>query len=265
MTRSHFTFECEGETIACTLDDAPGSSGLLIVSGGNETRAGAFSGQAQLAARIAAAGFPVLRFDRRGVGDSTGENRGFRESREDITAVLAAFRERCPQVGRIVAFGNCDAASALMLMRGDGCDALVLSNPWTFEEEAENEPALPPPEAIRARYWAKLRNPSEWLRLLRGEVNLSRLRQGIGAAAARPAGPTGLAQAMAMGLDGATKPYVILIAGNDRTGQAFDRFWATHGDPQQGAVLRCPGASHAYVEPHAAEWLEMQVTAMLQG
>ncbi len=55
-----------------TLDDAPGTTGLLIVSGGNEVRAGAFAGQARLAAEIAAAGHPVFRFDRRGVGDSTG-------------------------------------------------------------------------------------------------------------------------------------------------------------------------------------------------
>lgn len=265
MTRRHLAFACGGETLAATLDQASGNSGLLIVTGGNETRAGAFSGQAQLAARVAALGHPVMRFDRRGVGDSTGDNRGFRHSREDILAALDAFRAQCPHVSRIVAFGNCDAASALMLMRGDGCDALVLSNPWTFEDEVDDAPALPPPEAIRARYWAKLRNPSEWLRLLRGEVNLSRLRQGLGAAAARSAGPTSLAQGMAEGLDGATKPYVILIAGNDRTGQAFEVFWRTHGDPEQGPVVRCPGAGHAYLEPHAAEWLETQVLAMLRG
>lgn len=266
MTRRHFTFACDGETLAATLDAAPGSVGLLIVTGGNETRAGAFCGQAELAARIAAAGFPVLRFDRRGVGDSSGQNRGFRESREDILAAIAAFRDLCPQISRIVAFGNCDAASALMLMRGDQCDALVLSNPWTFDEEAaEESPALPPPEAIRARYWSKLRNPGEWLRLLRGEVDLSRLRKGIGAAAGRSAGPTLLAQAMEQGIDAATKPYVILIAGNDRTGLAFDRFWTAHGDLRQGPVHRCPGASHAYLEPHAAEWLEVQVIAMLRG
>lgn len=265
MTRRHFTFACEGEILVATLDEAPGKDGLLIVSGGNETRAGTFCGQAQLAARIADSGYPVVRFDRRGVGDSSGENRGFRESSEDILAAVAAFRDICPQINRIVAFGNCDAASALMLMRGDQCDALVLSNPWTFDEEAEGKPALPPPDAIRARYWAKLRNPAEWVRLLRGDIDLSRLRRGLGAAASRTAAPTQLAQAMERGIDAATKPYVILIAGNDRTGQAFDRFWADHGDLSQGPVHRCPGASHAYAEAHAAAWLEVQVLAMLRG
>jgi len=46
MSRRHLTFTCKGEPLAGTLDDAPGKVGLLIVTGGNEIRAGAFSGQA---------------------------------------------------------------------------------------------------------------------------------------------------------------------------------------------------------------------------
>ncbi|HEY6965299.1 MAG TPA: hydrolase 1, exosortase A system-associated, partial [Erythrobacter sp.] len=72
MTRLSHTFACGSLTLAGTLDTAPGSTGLLIVTGGNEVRSGAFGGQAALAARIAAAGFPVFRFDRRGIGDSEG-------------------------------------------------------------------------------------------------------------------------------------------------------------------------------------------------
>ena len=261
MNRRHLTFPCAGETLAATLDDAAGASALLIVSGGNEIRSGPFAGNARLAARIAAAGFPVLRFDRRGVGDSTGENRGFRDSREDIRAALAAFRAQCPQVQRLVAFGNCDAASALMLMAGDGCDALVLSNPWTFEDAPEGEATLPPPAAIRARYLAKLRSPREWWRLISGGVNLARLARGLGAAASKGPAPTSLAQEMDAGLDACGKPYVILIAGNDRTGQAYAANWRAGN----GEMRVCPGAGHAYAEPQAREWLEAQVLAMLRG
>ena len=98
MTRLPLTFECEGSRLAATLDNAPGSVGLLVVSGGNEIRAGAFNGQARLAREIARAGFPVFRFDRRGIGDSEGENRGFRRSRRDIAAALLAFRAIAPQI-----------------------------------------------------------------------------------------------------------------------------------------------------------------------
>ena len=65
MSRLHLTFACGSLTLAGSLDTAPGHTGLLIVSGGNEIRSGAFSGQAHLAASIARAGFPVFRLDRR--------------------------------------------------------------------------------------------------------------------------------------------------------------------------------------------------------
>src|SRR5690606_34577057 len=111
MSRRHVTFACEGETLVGTLDEAAGASGLLLVSGGNEIRAGAFAGQARLAARLAAAGHPVFRFDRRGIGDSTGENAGFLGSGPDLAAALAALRAEQPSLERGVGFGHCDARS----------------------------------------------------------------------------------------------------------------------------------------------------------
>lgn len=260
MKRRPITFDCAGDTLAGTLDTADGASGLLLVSGGNEIRSGAFSGQARLAAQVAAQGFPVFRFDRRGVGDSEGTNRGFHESREDILAAIAAFRRECPQMQRVVAFGNCDAASALMLMQGDMCDALVLSNPWTFED-AEEDDDLPPAAAIRSRYAAKLRDPAELVRLLKGQVDIRKLAGGIKSILSKPVSPGSLAQDMANGLDAATKPYVILIAENDGTGQAFAKSWKGTNGP----LLRCEGASHAYVEPHAQAWLTERVLDMLRG
>ena len=56
MTRLSHTFGCGSLTLAGTLDTAPGSAGLLIVSGGNEIRSGAFGGQADMAARMLDAG-----------------------------------------------------------------------------------------------------------------------------------------------------------------------------------------------------------------
>ncbi len=86
MSRLHLAFECRSTTCIGTIDTAPGSTGLLIVTGGNEIRSGAFQGQSRFAARIAAAGFPVFRYDRRGMGDSDGENRGYSKSALDIAA-----------------------------------------------------------------------------------------------------------------------------------------------------------------------------------
>ena len=256
MSRRHLEFACEDETLVGTLDEAPGAHGLLIVTGGNEVRAGAFNGQAQLAARIAEAGHPVFRFDRRGVGDSSGENRGFRESGPDIAAALAAFRMVHPALDRIVAFGNCDAASALMLASGAGCDALVLANPWTFEDSEQD---TLPPAAIRARYARKLSNPREWLRLASGQVDLGKLAKGLRGAASPPAPPSTLAQAIANNLARFGGPISILIAERDRTGQAFIASW----DAQDPRIQICPSASHAFVEAPAREWLFSRLIAAL--
>ncbi|GMM94487.1 hydrolase 1, exosortase A system-associated [Qipengyuania sp. MTN3-11] len=256
------TFPCEGNRLAGTLDSAPGTTGLLIVGGGNEIRSGAFSGQARIAAEIADAGYPVFRFDRRGIGDSEGANRGFRESGPDMAAALDAFRSLAPQLEKVVGFGNCDAASALMLAGGAGCDALVLSNPWTIENDGESEADdTPPPSAIRSRYLAKLRNPREIARLLSGGVDYRKLLRGIARAVGPKAQPTSLAAEMQTALASFAGPVRILLAERDRTAQVFAESW----DRLDNRIARCPGAGHAYVEPEARAWLRERLLEALRG
>jgi exosortase A-associated hydrolase 1 len=210
--RQLIAFPCVGETLVGTLDAAPGATGLLIVSGGNEIRAGAHRGMAMLAARVAAAGHPVFRFDRRGVGDSSGANGGFRSSGPDIVAAATTLRQH--GVTRLIGFGNCDAASALALFgRAAGIDGLLLANPWVVEPADD----LPPPAAIRARYAARLRDPAAWRRLLTGGVSLTGAARGI----VRIAGPgsgekTDLLSAIAGWPDAR-----VLLARGDATALAY--------------------------------------------
>jgi exosortase A-associated hydrolase 1 len=262
MSRLQFEFGCGSLRLAGSLDTAPGVTGLLIVSGGNEIRSGAFAGQSLLAARLARKGFPVFRFDRRGVGDSEGENRGFRSNAGDIEAALEAFRAMSPQLERVIAFGNCDAASALMLMRGEGFDGLILSNPWTIEGEQDDEPDEPQhsPAAIRSRYAEKLRSPREIARLLRGGVDLRKLARGV-TASIRFSQPSSLAQEMQQGLARFPGTVRILLAEADRTAQVFESHW----ERQDSRIRRCAGAGHAYVEPDHRQWLEEQILAALRA
>ena len=211
---------------------------------------------------VAKAGFPVFRFDRRGVGDSEGENRGFRKSKRDIASARDAFLALAPEVERVVAFGNCDAASALMLSGGEGFDALVLANPWTIEDEAADPAETLPAGAIRERYFRKLKDPSEIRRLLSGGVNLGKLARGVLRAARAPAdAPTGLTGEMRAGLAGFAGPVSFLLAGADRTAQAFEQNWGSD-DPR---IERCEGAGHAFVAPEHREWLEKRILAALRA
>ena len=145
-----------------------------------------------------------------------------------------------------------------MLASGAGCDGLVLSNPWTIEDDADDSP---PPQAIRARYAEKLRNPREVARLLRGGVDMRKLAGGL-AKAARPASsPGNLATRMRAGLERFDGPVTILLGSADRTAQAFQGAWPA----DDARVACCEGASHAFAEPHAKEWLEERLVEALRS
>lgn len=262
--RHHLSFECEGATLAASFDDVPARTGLLIVSGGNEIRSGAHRGMAMLAAQIADAGYPVFRFDRRGIGDSEGANGGFESSGPDIAAAIAAFRGAAPQMTRIVAFGNCDAASALLLHQPLPLDALILANPWTYEdnEEETGEPALPPASAIRARYLSRLKDPKSLLRLLKGEIDVRKLFRGLSAlnAPAVVAAPDSLAARIDHAVAQLGRSATILLATGDRTAQAFMENCPAALDCVP--VERLASPSHSFAGDDA-DWLATQILAVL--
>lgn len=261
-------FPCAGETLAATLDEAPGTTGLLIVSGGNEIRIGAHRGMAELAAAVAATGHPVLRYDRRGIGDSTGENNSFESTAEDIREAASAFRREVRHLTRIVAFGNCDAASALILFHaGTGIDALVLTNPWTIEMDEKGGDDLPAAAAIRSRYIAKLKNPRELLRLFTGGVNIRKLISGLLKASSKPSqAPQGLPARLAAALNATEIPVAILLAKADNTALAFADHW--RGEifaPARAhcALETCNTDSHSFARPQDKAWLTERVLTTL--
>lgn len=215
--RRLISFPCEGATLVGTLDEGSSGTGLVIVSGGNEPRMGAHRGQAMLAARIAARGYPVFRFDRRGVGDSEGANGGWQSSGPDIAAAADAFAEAA-KLTQVIGFGNCDAAAALAMFGAEaGFARILLSNPWLSDEPD----ALPPVAAIRRHYMRKLVNPAEWLRLARGAVDMGKLRQGLTKIAAAPSPLDATAAPLIHAIHGWGEDAAIIVAQGDATGVAF--------------------------------------------
>jgi exosortase A-associated hydrolase 1 len=257
--RQWLSFSCDGVDLAAALDDAPGSAGLLTVSGGNETLSGSHGNMAKLAARVAEAGHPVFRYDRRGVGDAAGENGAFETGGPDLAAAVSAFRAAAPAVTRIVGFGNCDGASTLALFGRDlGIHALVLANPWVIETVGE----MPPAAAIKARYRQKLLDPKEWLRLLRGGVDIGKLFKGLRAASIKA--PTGgLAERMRGAIATAPCPVRVVLARRDATALAFADAWGNR-TAAHVAVVEIDSNSHSFARPADAEALLAELLEALR-
>jgi exosortase A-associated hydrolase 1 len=244
--RRILSFASGGETLVGTLDAAPGRVGVLIVSGGRETRIGAHRAMALLAARLAARGVPVFRFDRAGIGDSTGVDRGYADSRFDILNAGQVFRDALDGVEAVVGFGNCDAASALALFgRESGVDAVVLANPWVIEPRDD----LPPAAAIRARYAQRLFDPASWVRLLRGGIDLGKAVRGLRKAGSRDRGD--LATRVLAGVAAWGDDAQVVLARGDATAIAY----RDAASPDARATI-IPSDSHSFAGDGDAAVLE---------
>ncbi|MAT92971.1 MAG: hydrolase 1, exosortase A system-associated [Halioglobus sp.] len=163
-------FDCEGcELIGIVhIPETPRPVGLLAVAaGGIQYRGGCGRQLVSMARQLAAQGFPVLRFDHRGHGDSDGALLGFRHMDEDLARAVQVFRDNVPSLTHVSMFGGCEAASAIM-MSGLGLPAVqsaILANPWV---ELEHLAAM----ASRAHYRRRLLDPLFWKKLFSGQYNL---------------------------------------------------------------------------------------------
>lgn len=215
--RRLLSFPCEGAALGATLDAAEGSVGLLMVTGGSQTRIGSHRMYERLSKALSEHDVSCWRFDRRGVGDSEGGDPGYRGSGPDIVAAAAAFRTQAPALVHLYGFGLCDGATALALF-GDaaGLDGLILVNPWLVEAEADTPPAA----AVRAHYRRRLTSWEGWKRLLTGAVDLRKLWRGLGRILR--GGDSSLADEVAAALKRHRLPVQIILARGDATAIAAD-------------------------------------------
>lgn len=175
-------FDCMGERLVGIVSEPCADAkalGVLIVVGGPQYRAGSHRQFTLLARALADAGHAALRFDCRGMGDSSGEAPGYDAIDLDVEAAIQALRTANPAVQRVVLWGLCDGASAALLYayrRRDPCIAgFVLANPWLHTAQAEAH-AL-----VHSYYRQRLLDAAFWRKLLRGGINpWSRLREMFG-------------------------------------------------------------------------------------
>ncbi len=165
-------FQCDQETLFGILALPKASlttdTGVVVIVGGPQYRVGSHRQFVLLSRALARAGYPVLRFDYRGMGDSTGDLRNFLQVTPDVGAAIGAMQRELPQIKRMVLWGLCDGASAALLYCHETNDArvsgLCLLNPWVRSEASLAR------AHVKHYYAERLMQKEFWLKLLSGKV-----------------------------------------------------------------------------------------------
>lgn len=208
------------------------SRGVLIIVGGPQYRAGSHRQFTLLARHLAAQGVPAMRFDYRGMGDSTGDARTFESVDDDLRCAIDKFMAEVPQLKEVVLWGLCDAASAALFYayRDPRVAGLVLLNPWVRTEEGIAKATL------KHYYITRLFEHDLWQKILRGRfdygvtirsamvlVGKAFLRKKSGATDGSEATQQGMSlpDRMYHGLNRFKGRTLVILSGNDLTGQEF--------------------------------------------
>lgn len=254
------TFGCGGERLVGILHRATagqvGKPGVLVIVGGPQYRVGSHRQFVLLARALAAAGYPVLRFDYRGMGDSEGDPRTFERVDDDIRSAIDTLMREVPGMPGVVLWGLCDGASAAMIYASQDARVvgLVAANPWVRTEQAEAQ------AYVRRYYGARLLQRSFWSKLLRLDVDLAGSIRGFLRALRASRRPGNGADAtagdfrdrMRRGWSSLRGPSLLILSDADLTAAQFralvseDARWRDL--QQRGDVTTCvlEGADHTF-------------------
>ena len=201
--------------------------GVVIVVGGPQYRAGSHRQFVLTARAFASAGFPVLRFDYRGMGDSDGEQRTFEDVHEDIrTAIDTLVQES--GVSQVVLYGLCDAASAVLMYCLDDARVagLIIMNPWVRTVQGEASAQLwhyYPRRILQRSFWAKLfKGNLPVVRALGGLFGTVRRSQAAPAPPVAAAPRESFIDRMLKGCSSFRGRVLLLISGRDLTAAEFE-------------------------------------------
>jgi uncharacterized protein len=221
------------------VPETPRETGMLIVVGGPQYRAGSHRQFTLLARQLAGNGIASMRFDCRGMGDSEGEMQTFESLDIDIKAAIDTFLMRVTEVRSVVIWGLCDAASAALFYAHTDARVrgLVLLNPWVHTEGTASRVRL------RHYYLSRLMQRSFWEKLLSGKIalrnsvgELTRSARGMmgevgdGSAPANPLhGSHGYVDRMLRGLQRFRGGVLFILSGKDLTAQEFEDVISRNG------------------------------------
>lgn len=288
MSEHALTFDCHGDTLIGILHkpDKPLRRGIVIVVGGGpQYRVGGHRQLTLWSRKLCDNGYAVLRFDYRGMGDAQGEFEGFLSIDDDIRCAIDRLMAEVPQLDEVVLWGECDAASAILLYacRDRRVKGAMLLNPWVRTEAGAAKTML------RFYYLHRLMQPSLWKKVFSGRFSpiasirsaLDLLRQAR--VQSRPtAGQVKaedidtpiprslpLTESMLLGLTRFHGPLMLVLSGRDLIArefesmvngstawqQALDRHGTVRHDLAEGDHTFSSAALRSQVITWALEWL----------
>lgn len=231
--------------------------GVVIVVGGPQTRVGSHRQFVLMARALAQDGYPCLRFDYTGMGDSPGPRPDFERAGPDIRRACDALVAQVPGCAKIALWGLCDGATAaLFYAPGDErVAAVIAANPWA-RSDATRSAAL-----VSEHYGARLRSGEFWKKLMTGKVDV------IGAArealshlmrarvrrdsAGEPDPNDDLPARLARVLETSDTRVRLQLSGRDLTAAEFEIAMDSSGLPRTrwADALRIGEADHTFSNP----------------
>lgn len=253
------SFSCGDATLygILTMPHRPQPLAVLIVVGGPQYRAGSHRQFVLLARELASHGYPVLRFDYRGMGDSEGEPRNFELVDDDLRAAVDTLFGIAPSIREVVVWGLCDGASAALFYahQDPRVSGLVLVNPWVRTVESEAKARL------RHYYQSRLFDTDLWRKIARGNFSYAAAARSLWTSVKRAcrSAPRGVVDDSTLSLPDRLhdsfsrfKGQVLLILSeHDLTAQEFSdlaqsRKWQTLIHSPRVQCFRLLGANHTF-------------------
>ncbi|MES2072196.1 MAG: hydrolase 1, exosortase A system-associated [Pseudomonadota bacterium] len=193
FTEHALSFPCHDAQLygVLSLPEQAGTTGVLVIVGGPQYRAGSHRQFTLLARHLAERGIPAMRFDYRGMGDSEGQPSSFDSISEDVRAALDQFFSAAPGLREVALWGLCDAASAALFYAPQDArvTGVAMLNPWVRTEQGAAKAYL------KHYYLNRLFEAGLWQKIFSGKFSLIAAAKSFARLLSQATAPTPVAAA----------------------------------------------------------------------